>query len=206
MKIDKLEASQNLITQFRRDLELLLAQPSDRVERVCPHCEEVSTCCNATDCTCLCSWKCNFAPQNLSSDPVRYPIEAGIIPLVYALSELRVCHPCWSCEGHLSTGNLVKIPQVWFYSRSLMYPRLLTEYLTDLSQKKTIHYQWRISIISPQSTVDATFSIAPDLNLKRQVYLDFLRKDIENIAFNLRKSVHEIARNYLKSDLFNPKP
>ena len=40
----------------------------------------------------------------LSSDPERYPIEPGIVPLVFALRGLRVFEPCWSCEGHDATA------------------------------------------------------------------------------------------------------
>ncbi len=41
-------------------------------------------------------------------------------------------HPFWSCEGHIGpAGKVTRLPRVWFYARSVLYPRLITEYAAN---------------------------------------------------------------------------
>ena len=70
------------------------------------------------------------APAFIGPGKVR--IEAGILPLVYAVNCLSACHPFWSCEGHIGpAGKVNRMPRVWFYARSVLYPRLITEYAAN---------------------------------------------------------------------------
>ena len=128
--------------QYRRELKLLLSQPSDREMKPCPNCDVLCPAHQSPTCTCSCSPECFFAASNMSSEGERYPVEEKIRPLVYSFYTLRVCMPCWSCEGHYKSNGfeVSKVPKVWFYSRSLLYPRLISEHLSLLkSHKKTFY-------------------------------------------------------------------
>ncbi len=76
----------------------------------------------------------------MSCDPDHHPIEPAVLPLVFAMKRQGTFQPCWSCEGHLGLdGTLWKIPRIWFYARSLVAARLLTEGLGDLYQAGALH-------------------------------------------------------------------
>ena len=117
-----------------RDLEDLVAQPDDRAARPCPGCDLRCQQCGSTSCNCNCRPDCPDARWRLSSEPERFPIEAGVVPLVYAFSALRLMPPCWSCEGHHDKqGQLHRLPSLWFFSRKLAYPGLITALLSRLA-------------------------------------------------------------------------
>ena len=81
----------------------------------------------------------------LSSDPVKYPIEQGIIPLVFALNSTGFSQSFWSCEGHEDNEKkLYRLPRVQFYSSSLIFPSLLIELLNNLYFKKIISSKWKL--------------------------------------------------------------
>ena len=136
----------------------------------------------------------------MSSDPGRYPIEEKIAPLVYEFYGLRICEPCWSCEGHCSSdGQLIKIPQVWFYTRSMLYPRLISEYLEDLLFKKLLTYPWHICITySSAAEVDTAFSIEPRLTLVKDPQLELLQKDVALIAADFIEAIRARAKRYIE--------
>lgn len=196
MRIDQLGPDTEFYRQGREELELLLSQPTVREMRPCPSCTVPCPCSKSPTCTCACSPRCEHAPRQMSSEPDRYPIEARVVPLVYELYALKVCDPCWSCEGHCSADGLIgKIPQVWFYSRSLLYPRLVSEHLADLLFGKSLSCPWHISITySSNRGVDTAFSIEPRLQLVDPPRLEHLQEDVQRIADDLIESVRLRAR------------
>lgn len=79
------------------------------------------------------------APVQMSSQGDRYPVEPKVAGLVFGFNCFRVCPPFWSCEGHrLLDGTLQRVTQVWFYTRLLIYPRLIGDWLACLYFKKRI--------------------------------------------------------------------
>lgn len=159
MKIRRLESDCELVRRSKADLRELLSQPSEADLRVCPECTLTCPSCGSTACTCVCSMDCQHIPAQMTSDS-RFPIEPAIAPLVYALSSLRVCEPCWSCEGHADAqGKVIRIPRVWFYCRSLTYPRLMDRYFSHLKLKKRLNYPWHLCVThSDADNADAAFS------------------------------------------------
>lgn len=137
----------------------------------------------------------------MSSDPDQYPVEEGIIPLVYALNTLRVCQPCWSCEGHYGPlGVLRKLPRVWFYSRSLIYPDVLAEYLSELRIKRRLASTWNLCVVhwgESMASAATAFSIEPKFTTDDAPKLDALRADVRTIAADLSSNVKHLARRRL---------
>ena len=199
MKIGHLEPDIAFYGQSRKELEYLLSQPTVKEMRPCPHCTILCPCSGSSTCTCQCSNCCEHAPYQMSSDPERYPIEEKIVPLVYEFYCLRICEPCWSCEGHRSeNGALIKIPQVWFYSRALVYPRLIYEHVEELLFKKILTYPWHICVTySSAERMDTAFSIEPKLNQIQVPQLDTLQEDVERIAVDLVDVIRAKARRYI---------
>ena len=203
MKIHELHSDPAHVLQCKKDLEHLLGQPSTQEVRPCPNCDIPCPCSSSRTCTCPCSDVCEHLPKQLSSDPKRYPLEEKIIPLVFAFCSLRVCQPYWSCEGHCSsTGEVSKIPRVWFYSRSLIYARLIDDYLSFLHFKKQISCPWHLCLTySSWAHVDTAFSIQPDLTFLKEPKLRSLQMDANVIASGLVAKVTSSAKKTL--DLSN---
>ena len=153
-----------VVERTRSDLDLLAVQPSDRVERPCRGCKIPCNCSmESPSCTCQCSSACPDAPGQLSSDPGRYPIEAGVVPVVYGLNMIRVMQPCWSCQGHMrNDGSIARVPQVWFHADSITYPQLLLGLLDEMKLAGELKQSWTISLCSLKaSVVGSTFKLAP---------------------------------------------
>ncbi len=132
--------------QHRRvALRVLLEQPRAAELRPCFQCDVTCTCGRASKtCGCLCSADCPHAAKMLSSDPERYPLEAGTVALVYEINALRVMQPYWSCEGHQnSDGQLVKLPTVMFYAQSPAYVDLLVQHLHALKFRRALNHDWQ---------------------------------------------------------------
>ncbi|MBM4123723.1 MAG: hypothetical protein FJ246_02015 [Nitrospira sp.] len=186
------------------DLARLLEQPTDRERRPCPNCDTTCGCpARSTQCCCSCSARCPDAPRFLSSEPARYPIEPQVLPLVYVLAGLRLVPPCWSCEGHLqASGGLTRLPQVWFYSASTVYPELIALYLKDLEFQKRLHHHWMVSVC-PHAAGGATiFQIQPEQLTPSDVKkaeLQTLQDDLRTIAGSLDASLRQLAISQLKS-------
>jgi hypothetical protein len=200
------EAKQTVIT----DLEDLLSQPSDQKERPCPGCR-FATPDGRTDrsATKFCSYKCPAAPREMSSDPDRFPIEDGVVPVVYALYTLRKLMPCWSCEGHLDgRDRLGKLPKVWFYSISSFYPKLVAQALSQMEAEKQLTHKWMINILPfSQSMYTITYSIEPFMNSKCKSDIDtlsMLHADLITIADNLRAAVFTQAHTYIEQGAQSP--
>ncbi len=195
MKITEFQARAegNRLEERTIRLRLLADQPSDRERRPCPACELSCDCPDRSPtCCCACSPSCVNAPAMLSSDPKQFPIEANILPLVYALSTLRVIETCWSCEGHEDAhAKVIKVPQVWFYSPCAVYPELIAQHANDLHVKKKLHARWQV-VVSPFSACDATtFSLRPEL--EQGTTLSELRRDIPVLAKRMHKSIRALA-------------
>jgi len=64
--------------------------------RVCSqHCTVKCTRCGSISCQCQCSTACPEAASTLSVDPEAYPIEPGILPLIFQMKRLGLFQPCW---------------------------------------------------------------------------------------------------------------
>lgn len=188
------------VDEFRRqELLQVLCQPSEKEQRPCPSCKKICVCDKRSNkCTCECSVNCSDAPRFLSSDPDRYPIEAKVMPLVYAMSTLRMAPPCWSCEGHLTTkGDLLRLPQVWFYSASTIYPELISEYLHDLAFHKQTCCTWGVTVCPHTESNATTFSLKPEQSNDIRKELWQLQNDLHTISYSLRDGIFQLAEKKL---------
>lgn len=181
-----------------RDLDILVRQPAGRELRVCPDCALPCPCSGSPTCTCHCGPHCPHAPQQLSSEGDRYPVEPKIVPLVFAFQELRVCPPCWSCEGHVrGDGEVFRLPQVWFYARSLVYVRLIGEWLRALRHEGRTANPWHVCVSHSESGLDTAFSLEPDLKMMASVDLPSLQRDVLVLASGLVREVQQLAGRYI---------
>ena len=137
-----------------------------------------------------------MAGSKLSNDGKRYPIEPLALPLVYALSALRIVEPCWSCEGHAGTQGECKQPEVWFYSGSVVYPGLLQRHVCRLASAGTLSTRWEVALCSHQPETAVTlFVIRPDRS--PGVPLQRLQQDLRRISANLRGELRQLAEEML---------
>ena len=152
--------------------------------------------CGGVGCQCACSPYCLDAPRALSIEPLVYPIEPAVTPLVYEMTRSGVFHPCWSCEGHLgSDGAIQKMPRVWFYCDSLVHVRLLANGLTRLRHGGRLSVDWRIAVTySDHDNPETTFSLEPCPGESEAPSLDALQRDLGEIARALHDLVREEAR------------
>ena len=193
-----------------QELEILISQPSDLRERPCPGCRFVTPDgkMNRSD-TQFCSFNCPAAPLQMSSDPARFPIEMGIVPMVYAIYTLRKLMPCWSCEGHLDGHSLInKLPRVWFYSQASFYPKLISQAIAHMEAHHLIDNSWMVRILPfSQSMYTITYSLEPiDISLGSEgpARLESLRADIKVIATRLRKDLFAEAQKYIETGQASP--
>ncbi len=185
-----------------QDLLKFLEQPTDRDRRPCPTCDIPCRCVKrSSHCCCSCSPRCPEAPRLLSSEPDRYPIEPSTVPLVYALTALQLIPPCWSCEGHLTpAGDLVRLPQVWFYSASTVYPELISEHIDDLEFKRKLAYSWQVGVCPHTEGGSTIFVIRPDRLNEKDVHekqLLALQQDLQTIAEHLQDTIRRMAQEML---------
>jgi hypothetical protein len=171
-------------------LEQFLAQPSPQQAPPCPGC---------TDHTPeRCTPNCTEAPAAMSIDPVQYPIEQYVVPLVYDFFAMKLVEPCWSCEGHTQAqpdGELAlwKVPQVCFYSASPVYPQLLLKCLNNMKYDKKLYYAWHVVIADFSQSWDTTYSLQPDLNLVEKPNLVKLQTDLIAISQSLYQDMRHQA-------------
>jgi hypothetical protein len=133
----------------------------------------------------------------MSADPDRYPIEAGIIPLVFEMKRLGLVRPCWSCEGHLHLdGSLWKAPAVRFYAKSMVHVRLLASGLDRMRHAGKLGVPWRVAVtFSDPDNPETTFSLEPVLAFETRPSLPALRDDVAEIARSLHGMMTNEARN-----------
>lgn len=178
----------------RQEFERILKQPDHKDLRPCFQCNKRCPCCQSTSCTCQCGPECVHAKTMMSSDPILYPIEDAIIPLVFEINALRVCSSYWSCEGHaLASGEIFRVPQVWFYSDSIAYPKLITTYVAS---KKTT-YPWRVCLVHTDDINDTGFSLEPNLSSIHSPMLKALQKDVAVISNGMSQGIKLMVRGFL---------
>ena len=195
MKIEKRGEDSAYYAERREALADVVEQREHRSGRPCPGCETRCTTCGSISCQCNCSPDCAQAPGALSSDPEKFPIEAGIVPLVYAMRETEIGEPCWSCEGHPDAeGRTDKLPQIWFYVRHQVYPDLLARYLWRLQFRGQIRNRWIVTVAPTDNSIDTTFAISPDPNSDK-LDLSALRQDIRVIGERMPAELAELAKN-----------
>ena len=201
MRVNSKDSTVQSIQNQLADLEHLLQQLLENRERPCPGCVTPCPCSGSTTCDCVCSPECDDCPGKMSSDAKSYPIEEKIVPLVYAFFDTHLCDPCWSCEGHRDGdgGDVLKLPRVWFYSPSVVYPRLIAEFLDDLTFKKRIQHNWSVRILSWSDTSEVRFSLEPVVSNLSEANLEMLQRDAGVIADSLKEGMQEKGSTYLKS-------
>lgn len=200
MRIRNPEFSSRNLLRCRDDLLALLSQPTDTEARPCRGCDETCPCPQySRTCCCQCSAQCPMASRKLSIDGERHPIEPHVLPLVYALSALRIIEPCWSCEGHISDCGESKTPQVWFYSGSVVYPDLLQRCICRLSDSCKLSTLWEVSVCphQPESAV-TLFVVRPES--RADFRLGLLQDDLRRIGESLIGDMRELAEALLNEN------
>ncbi len=165
--------------------------------RVCGQsCTIICHQCGSTSCQCSCSPYCPDAPEQLSCDPHKHPIERGIVPLVFEMKRLGLFYPCWSCEGHISKdGSLWKLPRVWFYCDSIVFVRLLADLIDSLKANAKLSVPWQVVVnFSDPDNPDTTFSLEPVPQIGDRSKLTSLQRDGDQIAKSLRFQISQQAR------------
>lgn len=179
------------VAALRRFLEGAVGRP-------CPGCVKVCHRCGSVGCLCTCGPDCPDAPLALSSDPDKFPIETGIVPLVLAVRRAGLGEPCWSCEGHLNPqGTLWKRPSVWFYAAHQVYPDLIAQHLSVLAGDGRLRRRWRVALIATEHVTATTFAIEPDAGDESAQALEDLRRDARVIADTLPTGARSLAHSRL---------
>jgi len=198
MRLDKPDLDFREHASRLRELAVLLEQPSYRESRPCKGCRVPCSCSGSSHCACLCGPTCDKAPVQMSSDGNRYPIEPGIVRLVFAFCCLRLCPPYWSCEGHSHDDHTIRrLPQVWFYSWSSLYPRLIAEGVAQLHVERRIANPWHVCLTYSEGGLCTGHSLEPDLKMMDRKDLPSLQADLTVIADRLVLHVRALAREYL---------
>ena len=194
MRIGRRDPTRSNLRQFASELSRL-AEARPPAGRVCgetcsQHCPE----CGSTKCDCRCTPHCPVAPTALSGDPAHYPIEPGIMPLVFEMKRQGMFTPCWSCEGHLDgQGVLRKLPQVWFYCTSPLHLRLLAAGLAGLAHGGRLSAPWQVVVTySDTDNPQTTYSLEPQPAAGHS--LPRLQADVQILANALPTWMREEAR------------
>lgn len=142
-----------------------------------------------------CTPSCPHAPLALTSDS-EFPIEQGVLPLVFELKASRAYEPVWSCEGHYGPDNkLRRLPGVWFCCESLAHTRALAEVISDLCFETRSSTAWHISLCCPDNSSGNTiFKIAPEA--APDARLEPLHKDMLLLTESLRDRLSKKGRAY----------
>lgn len=207
MRIERAKPSDAFLDRYRTELSAFLAQSDGAALRPCPGCDLPCPCSGSPVCCCGCGADCAQAARQMSSDPDGFPIETGIVPLVFALFLMRVCRPCWSCEGHTDAqGRITRLPQVWFDAETATYPRLIYDHLHDLQFRKRIANPWRVNLmLSEHGALHPLFAIMPDVSIESAPVLASLQRDVAVIADGLAEAAQGLARDSLAGLELPPK-
>lgn len=178
----------------------LVSQPSDQQARPCPGCRFAVGVTQSTTSSKHCSAECPMAHKQMSSDPERYPIESGVVPLVYAFYTMRLMMPCWSCEGHSdANGTILKTPKLWFYATNEFYPKLVAQYVSTLKGERKITNHWSVRILPfSQSMFTTTYSLEPQDIIPDCTNLLSLQNDLRAIAKDFRVEMIKLANHYIQ--------
>ena len=96
---------------------------------------------------------------------------------------------------HLADGGIWKAPMVWFYSRSMVYLRLLGDSIARIKGSGGLGAPWKIVVTySDPGNPDTTFSLQPSLEEARDVSLPALQADARAIARALEPVMGDCAR------------
>jgi hypothetical protein len=187
MKLSRIVPDREFRLQTENAAQNIVDYTELSLVRPCAGCHLPCACSGSSLCRCGCAPDCPYAARQMSSDPDNFPIEAGILPLVFAFNCLGACHPFWSCEGHMGpSGKVNRLPRVWFYARSVLYPRLITEYAVKLHMKKLTNYPWYVTVThSDAGNLDTAFSLEPNIAIEAEPSLASLHADIGAISENL---------------------
>lgn len=199
MRLSRLKTDTEFTRQSLGAAETLLTHPVPPSIRPCSYCDLKCSCSGSTTCGCDCTPNCEHAAKMLTSDAENFPIEECVVPLVYAFSCLGYCQPFWSCEGHADeNGFMKKPPRLWFYSREVLYPRLISDYLSNLYLKKSIHVPWHVVLtFSDADNPDTAFSMEPVVTEEAERKLIPYQTDVRVIAADLVVGVKSRAKNYI---------
>ncbi|PCJ62826.1 MAG: hypothetical protein COA79_01500 [Planctomycetota bacterium] len=179
-------------------LKKVFSQPSLKEKRPCVGCQVPCNCTGSSTCTCKCNWDCEFISIEISSDPIHFPIEKYIIPLVYELNVLRLCPTYYSCEGHANDmGEVVKFPMVYFYSEIILMPVLFAEYIEQLKIDKILVYDWHIVALGFSPNMIPSYSMKINNNAKIKYRLDYLQNDIKKLSNGLAYNIQLLAKKNL---------
>lgn len=127
--------------------------------RPCPGCRRQCPSCASRTCVCECRMDCTDAARALSSEPDRFPVETGIVPLAWALNRMGL-QTCWSCEGHMKGEyGLLRPPQVWFYAQHPVWISTIEQSVGQLHGDGLISCPWHVQIAMPGRTV--AYSLCP---------------------------------------------
>ena len=187
MKIDYPDTDISLVESRLLEVDWLLSSLNSTTGRPCPGCTIKCDKCGSNHCNCNCAVTCVNAPAQLSSEHARYPIEDNVLPLGFTLRSMKVCDPCWSCEGHLDGAQkLTKLPQVWFHCNSMTLIRLLDDCITYFKLRAIINNSWQIVVTytEPGSLINA-FSLKPEVQVGQSLELEVLQQDLMSMAQHL---------------------
>lgn len=145
-----------------------------------------------------CTPCCPQAPRALTSDET-FPIEKGILPLVFELKATAVFEPVWSCEGHYDqSGQIGRRPTIWFCCESLPQTRALAEVVSGLCTDTGSAAAWKISLCCPgHESPNTLFKLEPETTFGMR--LEALHTDVSDLARPLRQRLsrfgsHQSAR------------
>jgi len=173
-------------------LTLLIQQPSAIQSPPCTNCQKVNEVRND------CSYNCDNAAEGLSEDPVKFPIEENIVPLVFELTTMRLVQTCWSCEGHATIdGKILKMPQISFYTEKPLYAQLLSKHLSKLYFQKKLKYPWEITLSDYGQTLELTYTIKCDISCIDEPDLKIMHQDLNSMGENLSTDIKVYAQELL---------
>lgn len=162
--------------------------------RPCQGCHKLCPKCQGNNCLCHCSAYCEYVPTALSAEPERYPLEAAIAPLVFELNRLGIIQTVWSCEGHENdAGQIVKLPQVWFYAKSPVHVQLLNVALSELKKQCRLRFAWRVALCTFQQALLPCYTLMPDIASETLIDIRFVRQDCYALAALLYDALYNIA-------------
>jgi hypothetical protein len=209
MRIEKMNPDADLYQGYSDDL-VRVVEAQKCADRPCTNCDVPCAAHKSPTCACGCTLSCAQAPQKMSSDGEKFPIEDGIAPLVLAFLQLREFTPCWSCGGHeAEAGRDARPPRVIFYARSTLYPALISEAVSTLSFQRKLTCPWEVVVTPVGNMLDATYTLQPNLAAGEDPTLAQLKIDARTIAESLEKEVVDAAFRYqaeLQTALKTPVP
>lgn len=198
MRIKKPRHTTVELRQSRDDLMELLRRPAQCAGRPCSSCVIPCEQHKSPTCDCDCSPACPDAPAELSSEPERFPIEPGIVPLAFELARANGIDPFWSCEGHLTqSGAMLRLPSVSFSVQSTVLARLIAHYLSELLIAKLISNPWQLRIVEWGDVTAPAYSIEPHLQPETGISLTAVRQDARVIADRLSNGIKRAAQEYI---------